>query len=185
MKLWNKLMCYCRRRSPWLFHMNSGSCNGCDIELVASLTPRYDAEQLGVRLEGSPRHADILCITGPVTHNAVEAIKTVYGQVYGPKAVVAIGSCPATTNVFIDSRTLAGPLNRHIPVDVFVPGCPPRPDAIVLGVAKAAEILANRAAKKLPVEPVCVPGTDCAIECTGGCAAKAAASSAAASEVQL
>jgi membrane-bound hydrogenase subunit mbhJ len=165
--------------------MNSGSCNGCDIELVASLTPRYDAEQLGVRLEGSPRHADILCITGPVTHNAVEAIKTVYGQVYGPKAVVAIGSCPATTNVFIDSRTLAGPLNRHIPVDVFVPGCPPRPDAIVLGVAKAAEILANRAAKKLPVEPVCVPGTDCATECAGGCAAKAAASSAAVSEVQL
>jgi len=178
-------MCTSRRRSPWLFHMNSGSCNGCDIELVASLTPRYDAEQLGVRLEGSPRHADILCITGPVTRNAVQAIKTVYGQVCGPKAVVAIGSCPATTNVFIDSRTLEGPLNRHIPVDVFVPGCPPRPDAIVLGVAKAAEILANRAAKKLHVEPVCVPGTDCATDCASGCAAKAAAShAAAASEVQ-
>jgi membrane-bound hydrogenase subunit mbhJ len=124
--------------------MNSGSCNGCDIELVASLTPRYDAEQLGVRLEGSPRHADILCITGPVTHNAVNAIKTVYDQVCGPKAVVAIGSCPATTNVFIDSRTLDGPLTKHIHVDVFVPGCPPRPDAIIQGVAKAAEILAER-----------------------------------------
>ena len=132
MKLWNKLMCYSRRHSPWLFHMNSGSCNGCDIE------------QLGVRLEGSPRHADIRCITGPVTHNAVKAIQTVYGQVCGPKAVVAIGSCPATTNVFIDSRTLDGPLNKHIPVDVFVPGCPPRPDAIIQGVAKAAEILAAR-----------------------------------------
>ena len=81
MNLWNRLMCYSRRRSPWLFHMNGGSCNGCDIELIASLTPRYDAEQLGVRLEGSPRHADILCITGPVTHNAVNAIKTVYDQV--------------------------------------------------------------------------------------------------------
>ena len=138
------MMCYCRRRSPWLFHMNSGSCNGCDIELIASLTPRYDAEQLGVRLEGSPRHADILCITGPVTHNSVQAIKTVYGQVYGPKAVVAIGSCPATTNVFIDSRTVDGPLNKHIPVDVFVPGCPPRPDAIIVGIAKAAGILAER-----------------------------------------
>jgi membrane-bound hydrogenase subunit mbhJ len=124
--------------------MNSGSCNGCDIELIASLTPRYDAEQLGVRLEASPRHADILCITGPVTRNAVEAIKTVYGQVYGPKAVVALGSCPASTNVFIDSRVLEGPLNRHIPVDVFVPGCPPRPDAILQGIAKAAEILAER-----------------------------------------
>jgi membrane-bound hydrogenase subunit mbhJ len=148
MNLWNKLMCYCRRRSPWLFHMNAGSCNGCDIELIASLTPRYDAEQLGVRLEGSPRHADILCITGPVTHNSVQAIKTVYGQVCGPKAVVAIGSCPATTNVFIDSRTVDGPLNKHIPVDVFVPGCPPRPDAIILGIAKAAGILAERGAQK-------------------------------------
>jgi membrane-bound hydrogenase subunit mbhJ len=144
MNFWNRLMCIARRRSPWLFHMNSGSCNGCDIEIVAALSPRYDAEQLGVRLEGSPRHADILCVTGPVTNKAVGAVKTVYGQVCGPKAVIAIGSCPATTNVFIDSRTLAGPLDKHIPVDVFVPGCPPRPDAIIAGVAKAAQILAER-----------------------------------------
>jgi len=77
----------------------------------------------------------------------VGAIKTVYSQVYEPKAVIAIGSCPATTNVFIDSRTLDGPLQKHIPVDVFVPGCPPRPDAIIKGVAKAAEILAERGKK--------------------------------------
>ena len=156
-------MCYCRRHSPWLFHMNSGSCNGCDIELIASLTPCYDAEQLGARLEASPRHADILCITGPVTRNSVEAIKIVYGQVYGPKAVVALGSCPASTNVFIDSRVLEGPLNRHIPVDVFVPGCPPRPDAILQGIAKAAEILAERSANahasKLEIEPATEPET--------------------------
>jgi len=144
MKIWNRLMCTARRRSPWLFHMNSGSCNGCDIEIVAALSPRYDAEQLGVRLEGSPRHADILCVTGPVTQKAVGAVKTVFDQVCGPKAVVAIGSCPATTNVFIDSRTLVGPLDKHVPVDVFVPGCPPRPDAIIQGVAKAAAILAER-----------------------------------------
>jgi membrane-bound hydrogenase subunit mbhJ len=144
MSLWKRLICMCRRKSPWLFHMNSGSCNGCDIELIASLTPRYDAEQLGVKLEGSPRHADIICISGPVTHTAVNAIKTVYGQVYGPKAVVAIGSCPASTNVFIDSRVLDGPLDRHIPVDVYVPGCPPRPDSILQGIAKAAEILSAR-----------------------------------------
>jgi membrane-bound hydrogenase subunit mbhJ len=144
MKLWNKLMCYCRRRSPWIFHMNAGSCNGCDIEIIAATTPRYDAEQLGVLQKASPRHADILCITGPVTNNAVNAIRTVYSQVCGPKAVVAIGSCPASTNAFIDSRTLAGPLQNVIPVDVFVPGCPPRPDAILQGVAKAASILAER-----------------------------------------
>ena len=157
MNLWNKLMCYSRRHSPWLFHMNSGSCNGCDIELVASMTPRYDAEQLGVCLEGSPRHADILCITGPVTHTSVRAVQTVYAQVCGPKAVVAIGSCPATTNVFIDSRVLAGPLNRHIPVDVFVPGFPPRPDAILQGVVKAAEILAERGRTVRVPEPAPAP----------------------------
>jgi membrane-bound hydrogenase subunit mbhJ len=152
MKLWKRLMCVCRRRSPWLFHLNAGSCNGCDIELVAALSPRYDVEQLGARLEGSPRHADILCITGPVTKNSVHAIETVYGQVFAPKAVVAIGSCPATTNVFIDSRTLDGPLARHIPVDVYVPGCPPRPDAIIQGVVRAAVILAERG-KDLPPTP--------------------------------
>ncbi len=157
MKLWNRLMCTCRRKSPWIFHMNTGSCNGCDIELVASMTPRYDAEQLGVRLEGSPRHADILCITGPVTQTSVKAIHTVYEQVCGPKAVVAIGSCPATTNVFIDSRVIVGPLNKHIPVDVFVPGCPPRPDAILQGVAKAAEMLAQRGNNIPSNEPAVAP----------------------------
>lgn len=145
MKLWETLTRFCRGHSPWIFHMNSGSCNGCDIELIASLTPRYDAEQLGVLLQGSPRHADILCITGPVTRSCVRAVRTVYGQVYHPKAVVAIGSCPATTNVFVDSRVLAGPLDRHVPVDVYVPGCPPRPDAIIQGIARAAAILAQRA----------------------------------------
>ncbi|HUA99287.1 MAG TPA: NADH-quinone oxidoreductase subunit NuoB [Terracidiphilus sp.] len=144
MNFFRRLVCTARRRSPWLFHMNSGSCNGCDIELIASLSPRYDAEQLGVQLQGSPRHADILCVSGPVTRNAAGAIETVYKQVPCPKAVIAIGSCPATTNVFIDSPTLDGPLDRHIPVDVFVPGCPPRPDAIIRGIAQAAAIVAER-----------------------------------------
>jgi membrane-bound hydrogenase subunit mbhJ len=146
MTLLKRLVCFARRRSPWLFHMNSGSCNGCDIELVACLSPRYDAEQLGIQLQGSPRHADILCVSGPVTRNASGAIETVYQQVPSPKAVVAIGSCPATTNVFIDSPVLDGPLAKHIPVDVFVPGCPPRPDAIMRGIAEAAQIVAERKA---------------------------------------
>jgi membrane-bound hydrogenase subunit mbhJ len=124
--------------------MNSGSCNGCDIELIAALTPRYDAEQVGVLLQGSPRHADILCVTGPVTHTSAPAVRTVYEQTCSPKAVVAIGSCPATTNVFANSPVVSGPLAKHIPVDVFVPGCPPRPDAIIRGIAAAAEIVAER-----------------------------------------
>jgi Ni,Fe-hydrogenase III small subunit len=141
MKLLEKLLSHCRQKSPWLFHMNSGSCNGCDIELVASIAPRYDVEQLGIHLEGSPRHADILCISGPVTYNTLAAVKTVYGQVPHPKAVVALGSCAATCNAFAGSPTVVGPLHRHIPVDVYVPGCPPRPDAIIEGIAKAAELL--------------------------------------------
>lgn len=146
MSLLKRFICACRRRSPWIFHMNAGSCNGCDIELVASLSPRYDAEQMGVLLQGSPRHADIVCISGPVTRNTLNAIRTVYGQVCVPKAVVAIGSCPASGNAFTGSPTVEGPLNRHIPVDVFVPGCPPRPDAILNGIARAVKILSERGA---------------------------------------
>jgi Ni,Fe-hydrogenase III small subunit len=146
MNPWRRMVAGCRKKSPWLFHMNAGSCNGCDIELVACISPRYDVEQLGIRLEGSPRHADILCVSGPVTRNTAQAIKTVYAQVCSPKAVVAIGSCPASTNAFVGSPTVDGPLAKHLPVDVYVPGCPPRPDAIVEGVARAVQILAEREA---------------------------------------
>ena len=148
MNLWNRLMCYSRRRSPWLFHMNAGSCNGCDIE-----TDRQPLASLRCRTTGRAAGRQPAARGYPVHHRPGHPQRrrrdqTVYAQ-GGPKAVVAIGSCPATTNVFIDSRTLDGPLNRHIPVDVFVPGCPPRPDAIIQGIAKAAEILAERAARSL------------------------------------
>jgi Ni,Fe-hydrogenase III small subunit len=139
--MFKSILHLCRKKSPWLFHMNSGSCNGCDIELVACLSPRYDVEQIGVHLEGSPRHADILCISGPVTHNTLNAVKTVYSQVPHPKAVVALGSCSASCNAFAGSPTIVGPLHKHIPVDVYVPGCPPRPDAVIEGIFRAAELL--------------------------------------------
>ncbi len=147
MEILQRLVRYARRRSPWLFHMNTGGCNGCDVELVACLTPRYDVEQLGIRLEGSPRHADVLCISGPVTRGARAALETIYAQVPEPKAVVALGSCPATCNVFAGSPAIEGPLERIVPVDVFVPGCPPRPDAIIEGIAQAVEILASGGGK--------------------------------------
>jgi Ni,Fe-hydrogenase III small subunit len=133
-----------RRRSPWLFHFNAGACNGCDIELVACLTPRYDVEQLGIRLEGSPRHADILCVTGPVTQSTRDALATVYAQIPEPKVVVAIGSCPASGNVFAGSPRIVGPVDQVIPVDVYVPGCPPRPNAVIAGIAEAIAILVSR-----------------------------------------
>jgi Ni,Fe-hydrogenase III small subunit len=139
-----RLVARARRKSPWLYHFNAGACNGCDIELVACLTPRYDVEQLGIRLEGSPRHADILCVTGPVTRNTRDALATVYAQIPEPKVVVAIGSCPASGNVFAGSPVIEGPVDRVIPVDVYVPGCPPRPNAVIEGIARAIEILASR-----------------------------------------
>jgi Ni,Fe-hydrogenase III small subunit len=150
----DSLMRKARRRSPWLFHANAGSCNGCDVEFVTCLTPRYDVEQLGIRLEASPRHADIMVVSGPVTRSTLEALETVYSQMPNPKVVVALGSCPATCNVFAGSPTIVGPLDRVLPVDVYVPGCPPRPDAIIAGIAEAAAILAG---DKPRPEPTMVP----------------------------
>ena len=123
-----------RRRSAWLYHFNAGACNGCDIELVTCLSPRYDVEQLGIKLEGSPRHADILCVSGPVTRTTREALETIYGQMPEPKVVVAIGSCPATCNVFAGSPVIDGPVDKIIPVDIYVPGCPPTAEALLYGV---------------------------------------------------
>lgn len=144
MNIFSRLMHRARIKSPRLFHLNTGSCNGCDIELVTCLSPRYDAEQAGIHLEGSPRHADILCVTGPVTRNTLEAVKTTYAQVCEPKAVVALGSCAASCNVFAGSPVIEGPLSKHLPVDVYVAGCPPHPDAIINGIARAAQMLADR-----------------------------------------
>jgi len=125
------------KRALWVYHLNTGSCNGCDIEIVAALTPRYDVERFGIKLVGSPRHADVLLVTGPVTKALTEKVKRIYEQVPDPKVVVVVGVCGSTGGVFYDSYTLDGPVDRIIPVDVYVPGCPPRPEAIIDGVAKA------------------------------------------------
>jgi membrane-bound hydrogenase subunit mbhJ len=122
-------------RSLWVFHFNTGSCNGCDIEVVATLTPRYDPERFGVKLVGSPKHADVLLVTGPVNKSMAPRLKRVYEQMSDPKVVIGMGSC-MSGGVFFDSYTLAGPVEEIIPVDVFVPGCPPRPEAIINGVVK-------------------------------------------------
>jgi len=148
MGFFSKLMHKARLKSPRIFHINSGSCNGCDIELITCLSPRYDVEQVGIHLEGSPRHADILCITGPVTRNTLGAVLAAYEQVCEPKAVVAIGSCGATCNVFAGSPVIAGPLSKYIPVDVYVPGCPPHPDALINGIIQATKILADRGVRE-------------------------------------
>ncbi|ALV62298.1 Membrane bound hydrogenase, NiFe-hydrogenase small subunit MbJ [Thermococcus sp. 2319x1] len=125
------------KRSLWVFHASGGSCNACDIEIVAVLTPRYDAERFGIKLVGSPRHADVLLVTGAIPRDFADKLRRIYEQMPDPKAVVVIGNCGTTGGVFYDSYNIAGPIDEVIPVDVYVPGCPPRPEAIIDGIVKA------------------------------------------------
>jgi len=134
-------MHFLRKKSPWLLHYNTGSCNGCDIEVVASLTPIHDLERFGIVRKGSPRHADVLAITGPITRQSKKRVIRIYEQTPDPKVVVAIGNCPISNCVFGGCYNVVGPLDKMIPVDVYVPGCPPRPQAIIDGIMKAIERL--------------------------------------------
>lgn len=129
------------KRSLWVFHMNTGSCNACDIEILAALTPRYDAERFGIKLVGTPRHADVLIITGTVTEKIKDKVHRVFAQVPDPKLVMVVGGCGISKGVFQESYAMAGPVDANFPVDVYVPGCPPRPEAIIYGVARAWEKL--------------------------------------------
>jgi NADH-quinone oxidoreductase B subunit len=129
--------------SPWAIHFNSGSCNGCDIEILATLTPRYDLERFGVKLQGSPRHADVLVCTGPVTRQARERLLRVYEQMPHPKFVVAVGSCAISGGVFQGCYNVIGHIDEVIPVNAYVPGCPPRPEAIIDGIFKLLQSLKN------------------------------------------
>ena len=137
-----------REKSPWIYHVNTGSCNGCDIELVALLGPRYDAERFGVKLAGSPKHADIVVITGPVTTQSRDRMLRVLSQVPEPRVVMSIGSCPLSCNVFKGSYSVDGPLDKWTKVDVAVGGCAPKPEAIIEGLLKAVEILKEKRGEK-------------------------------------
>ncbi len=125
------------KRALWVYHVPTGSCNGCDIEIVAALTPRYDVERFGMMLVGTPRHADVLLVTGTVTRPMADRLRRIYEQTPDPKAVVVVGGCGSTSGVFYESYNVAGPVDEIIPVDVYVPGCPARPEAIIDGVVKA------------------------------------------------
>ncbi|MEJ2605779.1 MAG: NADH-quinone oxidoreductase subunit B family protein [Anaerolineales bacterium] len=140
MKMWARI------NSPWVLHFNSGSCNGCDIEILATLTPRYDLERFGVKLQGSPRHADVLLATGAVSRQARDRLLRIYEQMHTPKFVVAIGACALTGGVFQGCYNTLGGIDKLLPVDAYIPGCPPRPEAIIDGVVK---LLNNLWAPKL------------------------------------
>ncbi len=120
-------------------HVDAGSCNGCELEIHACNSPYYNLEALGIKFVASPRHADMLLVTGPVSRNMELAVKRTYDATPDPKLVVAIGDCGCTGGVFGESYASCGRVSNVIPVDVAVPGCPPTPTAIMQGILTAIQ----------------------------------------------
>ena len=116
--------------------VDTGSCNACEMEMNALANPVYDIERFGIHIAASPRHADALVVTGPVTVNMEHALKDVYRQTPDPKIVIALGDCAINCGIFKGSYAVTGPVERHIPVDVRIPGCPPRPSEILTALAE-------------------------------------------------
>jgi len=139
-------------KSLWVYHVNTGSCNGCDIEIVDVITPYYDAERFGIKLAGSPRHADILLVSGPVTRQALPSLKRAYEAVPDPKLVIVVGSCGCGGNIWFDTYNVLGGVDKVIPVNYYIPGCPPRPEAILYGVAVALGLAPKQVAPEVHVE---------------------------------
>lgn len=133
------------KRSLWVYHANAGSCNGCDIEEICAFTPHYDAERFGLKLVGSPRHADVLLVSGPVTRQSRDRLLKLYDAVAKPCVVIGVGSCATGGGVWFDTYGTEGGLKDILPVDYFIPGCPPRPEAILYGVAVAMGLTAPHA----------------------------------------
>ena len=130
----NDVIRWARQRSPWVLHLNSGGCNGCDIEIVDLLTPRYDVERLGILEVVSPRHADILLCTGPVTRQARDRLLRIYDQVPARKWVMPVGTCACSGGVFAGGYNVLGSIDQLLPVSVYVPGCVVRPEAIIVSL---------------------------------------------------
>ncbi len=158
MTLSQRLVNWARIKSPWITLFNSGACNACDIEVIAALTPRFDVERFGILAKGSPRHADILIVTGPVTRKQAPRLRRIWEQMPEPKYVIAMGACGASGGVFRGLYHVVDGVENVIPVDVFVAGCPPRPDEIInavvacLGLVKEDLAHGGREWRKKPVE---------------------------------
>jgi len=131
-----KIVTWARIKSPWVLHFNTGACNACDIEIIAALTPRYDLERFGVQLKGTPRHADVLLCSGPVTRQIKDRLIRIYEQMPEPKFVVAVGTCSCTGGVFDGCYNVESGIDQAIPVAAYIPGCPASPKAIIDGVVK-------------------------------------------------
>jgi NADH-quinone oxidoreductase B subunit len=130
------LLQWARIKSPWICHFNTGGCNACDIEIIAALTPRFDLERFGILRKGSPRHSDILVVTGPVTLQTEARLRRVYDQMAEPRFVMVVGVCGCSGSVYHGCYSVKGGVDQVIPVDVYVGGCPPRPSEIIDGVVQ-------------------------------------------------
>lgn len=141
----DKVVTWARMKSPWVIHFNTGSCNACDIEIVDTLTPRFDVERFGVQLKGTPRHADVLLCSGPVTKQCRDRLLRIYEQMPEPKFVVAVGTCACSGGVFNGCYSmLDGGIDQIIPVSAYIPGCPANPEAIIDGVVKLLSSLEQK-----------------------------------------
>lgn len=127
------------RRSLAIREVDTGSCNACEMEMNALMNPVYDAERFGIHVAASPRHADALVVTGPVTVNMERALKDAHKQTPDPKIVIALGDCAVNCGLFKGSYAVTGPVERHVPVDIRIPGCPPRPAEILKALADLRE----------------------------------------------
>ena len=136
-----KILRWARQKSPWLLHFNTGGCNGCDIEILSLLTPRYDVERFGIQKESSPRHANILICTGPVTQQVKPRLQRIYDQMPEPKWVLAVGSCSCSGGIFSGSHNIFGGIDKVLPVDMYITGCPCKPEAIIDGIIKLLEMV--------------------------------------------
>ena len=128
-----------RIKSPWLLHFDCGSCNGCGIEVLACLTPLYDIERFGIINVGNPMHSDLLLVTGTVNNRNKKVLLNLYDQMPRPKVVVAVGACALSGGIFRGAYNVLGGIDKVLPVDVYVPGCPAKPEAIIDGVVMALE----------------------------------------------
>ena len=142
------------QKSPWIIHYDGSSCNGCDIEVLAALTPMYDVERFGVINTGNPKHADIFLITGSVNEQNKAVIKNIYDQMPNPKVVMAVGICACTGGIFRECYNVLGGPDKVIPVDLYVPGCADRPESIIDGVVKALELWEGKRRKRTGRESI-------------------------------
>ena len=136
------------KRSFSVYRIDCGSCNGCEIEIFAAITPMWDPERFGFKLVANPRHADILLCTGPVTRQMYYPLLRAYEAAPDPKIVVAFGACGSTGGIFYDAYSVWGGIDKIIPVDVYIPGCPPHPASVIYGLGMALGIIDQKLQKR-------------------------------------